>query len=77
MAFEPHEEATMMRSIVFGVGLALLASLAAAETRCETVLRHLSRQLADAACVESADLTTTNSHTDARLAATGARRALQ
>ena len=53
----------MMRSIVCGVGLALLTSLAAAETRCETVLRQLSRQLAEASCVESTDLTTTNPST--------------
>ena len=49
-----------MRSIVCAVGLALLSGLATAETRCETVLRQLSRQLADASCVESTDLTTTN-----------------
>ena len=41
-------------------GLTGLIGQAAAESRCDTVLRHLSRQLADATCVESADLTTTN-----------------
>jgi len=63
MPFERRKEVGMMRSIVCGVGLALLSNLAAAETRCETVLRQLSRQLADASCVESTDLTTTNPST--------------
>jgi 3HB-oligomer hydrolase (3HBOH) len=53
----------MMRSIVCATGLALLSGLSVAETRCESVLRQLSRQLADATCVESADLTTTNPDT--------------
>ena len=53
----------MMRSITCALGLALLSSPALAETRCETVLRQLSRQLADATCFESTDLTTTNGAT--------------
>jgi len=43
------------------MGLMLLALPAAAEpTRCEQVLAALADRLADASCVESADLTTTN-----------------
>jgi 3HB-oligomer hydrolase 3HBOH len=41
--------------------LALLIPISAtAATRCEQILKKLDKQLADATCVESADLTTTN-----------------
>ncbi len=52
-----------MRKAVLATAFLSLTGLigqAAAESPCDTVLRHLSRQLADATCVESADLTTTN-----------------
>jgi 3HB-oligomer hydrolase (3HBOH) len=46
---------TVLATVLFG-----LSGVALAESRCDAVLRQLSRQLADASCVESADLTTTN-----------------
>ena len=45
------------------LALATLCGAAAAQSRCDTVLRQLSRQLVDATCVESPDLTTTNPNT--------------
>jgi hypothetical protein len=53
----------MIRKIACALGLATLAAAAAAESRCDTVLRHLSRQLVDTVCFESADLTTNGSQT--------------
>lgn len=52
----------MIRTLATAAALGALcsAAAAAAETRCDAVLRQLSRQLVDATCVESADLTTTN-----------------
>jgi hypothetical protein len=50
----------MMRSIVGALALGFVPMLAAAQSRCDQVLRQLASQLADAVCIESADLTTTN-----------------
>ena len=50
----------MLRPLSTALSLVTFCGLAAAESRCDTVLRQLSRQLADATCVESADLTTAN-----------------
>jgi len=51
----------MLRECCGVAALALVVPLsAAAETRCEHVLKALSADLADATCVESADLTTNN-----------------
>ena len=50
----------MMRTLVGALALSLFSTIAAAQTRCEQVLRQLSTQLVEASCVESADLTTTN-----------------
>ena len=53
----------MKRSLVWRMSLLALALapvLATAQTRCERVLQQLAGQLADAICVESTDLTTTN-----------------
>ncbi len=54
------EEDTMIRSLATALALGTLCSVAAAETRCDAVLHQLSRQLVDATCFESTDLTTTN-----------------
>jgi hypothetical protein len=50
----------LIRRIVLASGLLFVSSLAAAQSRCDEVLRHLAGRLADAVCVESPDLTTTN-----------------
>jgi 3HB-oligomer hydrolase (3HBOH) len=51
----------MLSRFCLAFTLALLASFPArADTACEKALKHLAAQLADAACVESADLTTHN-----------------
>ena len=50
----------MVRSFFLVMVLGLLPGLAAAQTRCDTVLRQLSRQLVDVICFESTDLTTNN-----------------
>jgi len=55
-----HQGEKSMRNTVLASALLALSGIACAESRCDTVLRQLSRQLADASCVESADLTTTN-----------------
>ena len=48
----------MFRASFIALGLAALPGLVAAQTRCDSVLRQLSRQLVDATCFESSDLTT-------------------
>jgi hypothetical protein len=53
----------MKRFIALALSLAALPGLAAAETRCDTVLRQLQRQLADVVCFESANLTTNGEST--------------
>ncbi len=54
----------MLRECCGVAALTLMVPLsAAAETRCEHVLKALSADLADATCVESVDLTTTNPNT--------------
>jgi hypothetical protein len=51
----------MLRECCGVAALTLIVPLsAAAETRCEHILKALSADLADATCVESADLTTNN-----------------
>jgi hypothetical protein len=51
------------RFIVCVLALMFVPGLAAAQSRCDRVLRQLAHQLADAVCVESPDLTTTNPDT--------------
>ena len=54
----------MVVRIACSAALALLLSnVAGAATRCEVVLSKLGNALADAKCVESADLTTNNPDT--------------
>jgi 3HB-oligomer hydrolase (3HBOH) len=50
----------MFRASFIALTLAALPGLVAAQTRCDTVLRQLSRQLVDTTCFESSDLTTAN-----------------
>lgn len=50
----------MLRNVLGALALVLLSSPAIAQGRCGKVLAQLSEQLADAVCVESTDLTTTN-----------------
>ncbi len=55
-----RKENILIRRIVLASALMCLSGLAAAQSRCDHVLRQLAGRLADAVCVESADLTTTN-----------------
>src|SRR6185437_17176820 len=48
---------------IAALGFLVPLSAAAAETRCEHALKALAADLADAQCVESADLTTNNPDT--------------
>jgi hypothetical protein len=48
------------RIVVLASGWLFMSGVAAAQSRCDEVLRHLAGRLADAVCVESPDLTTTN-----------------
>jgi len=50
----------MLRIVTGTAALLLVTGAAANQTRCEKILAHLSEELADASCVESADLTTQN-----------------
>ncbi len=55
-----RKENILIRRIVLASVLMCMSGLAAAHARCDEVLRQLAGRLADAVCVESADLTTTN-----------------
>jgi hypothetical protein len=50
----------MLRTLPVALALSFIPPLAAAQTRCDRVLAQLAGRLADAQCVESTDLTTTN-----------------